>query len=547
MSLPLRASPASLPLPFADPPSGSGSQAPPGIPERTRQRRLWLCLEFQGLPLEIFLRTDGAAPAAVIESAQGGYRVRQASPAAERQGVLRGLGLNAALALCPTLMLKERDQAGEAAAIERLAAWAGQFTSLVSIEPPRSLLLEIHGSLRLFGGLEGLGQILDAGVAAMGFTPRRAVAPTPRAALWLARGADGAVVTEPASLTSCLGRLPLIHTGWPEKTLRILEEMGVVCVFDCLRLPRDGFARRLGPARLADLDRALGRLPEPRTGFRAPETYEGRLELPAETMDSALICRGMQRLLAELEGFLRARGAGVQQPVFGFLHVAGEPTWLTLPLSRPSDSAALLAGLLSERLERCRFPAPVIDLSLTSGPVTAVAASQPTLADGRDTEEGQARGGQGPVEDGRQLVDRLRARLGDDVVRGVCLLADHRPERAWRYRGAGVDDLAARGPRPMVGSGQVGSGGQEALALYGPGRPLWILERPRHLPLRDERPWLDGRLTLREGPERIESGWWDGADVSRDYFVASNPAGTMLWIYRERRAARRWFLHGVFG
>jgi len=547
MSLPLRASRASLPLPFADPPSGSGPQAPPGIPSRTRQRRLWLCLEFSGLPLEIFLRTDGAEPAAVIESAQGGYRVRQANATAEQQGVLSGLGLNAALVLCPTLVLRERDRAGEAAAIERLAAWAGQFTSLVSIEPPRSLLLEIQGSLRLFGGLEGLGQVLDAGVAAMGFTPRRAVAPTPRAALWLARGADGVVVTEPASLTSCLGRLPLIHTGWPEKTLRVLEEMGVVCVADCLRLPRDGFARRLGPERLADLDRALGRLPEPRTGFRAPETYEGRLELPAETLDSDLICRGMQRLLAELEGFLRARGAGVQQPVFGFLHASGEPTWLSLPLSRPTDSAALLAGLLSERLERCRFPAPVIALSLASGPVTAAAVSQPALEEGRDAEEGQACGGQGPVEDGRALVDRLRARLGEDVVRGVCLLADHRPERAWRYRGAGVDDLAPRSPGTSAGFGPSASTGQGTLERYGPGRPLWILEQPRLLSLRDERPWLDGRLALREGPERIESGWWDGADVSRDYFVASNPAGTMLWVYRERRPAHRWFLHGVFG
>ena len=35
-------------------------------------------------------------------------------------------------------------------------------------------------------------------------------------------------------------------------------------------------------------------------------------------------------------------------------------------------------------------------------------------------------------------------------------------------------------------------------------------------------------------------------DVSRDYFVAENPAGERFWIFRERRVGTDWFLHGVF-
>ena len=31
---------------------------------------------------------------------------------------------------------------------------------------------------------------------------------------------------------------------------------------------------------------------------------------------------------------------------------------------------------------------------------------------------------------------------------------------------------------------------------------------------------MTARLELLAGPERIESGWWDGADVQRDYYVA---------------------------
>ena len=46
------------------------------------------------------------------------------------------------------------------------------------------------------------------------------------------------------------------------------------------------------------------------------------------------------------------------------------------------------------------------------------------------------------------------------------------------------------------------------------------------------------------GPERIESGWWDGADVKRDYFIARTPREALVWVYRERQAG--WYLHGIF-
>ena len=266
---------AQVPLPLP-PAADTDSQRPPGLPERSRRRRLWLCLEFPGLPLEIFTDAAETRPAAVIEPARGGHCVCLANAAAGSLGVEPGLPLNAALALCPDLCLKERDRGAEAAAVERLAAWAGQFTSLVSIELPRALLLEIQGSLRLFGGVECLGEALDAGVSALGFRPRRAVAPTPRAALWLARGADGVVVTEAAALAARLAGLALVHTGWPERVLGALREMGVERVGECLRLPRDGFARRLGRECLSDLDRALGRRPEPRVRYRPPEAYRDR-------------------------------------------------------------------------------------------------------------------------------------------------------------------------------------------------------------------------------------------------------------------------------
>ena len=110
---------------------------------------------------------------------------------------------------------------------------------------------------------------------------------------------------------------------------------------------------------------------------------------------------------------------------------------------------------------------------------------------------------------------------------GLKRFPDHRPERAVRRCPPAAHESGA--PSAVVA-----------------GRPLWLLGEPRALAQTGEAPCYDGRLTLLAGPERIESGWWDGHDVARDYFVASNPSEALLWIYRERGGNARWFLHGFF-
>ena len=79
-------------------------------------------------------------------------------------------------------------------------------------------------------------------------------------------------------------------------------------------------------------------------------------------------------------------------------------------------------------------------------------------------------------------------------------------------------------------------------------RPLGLLEQPRRLQESSDAPCYAGRLELMAGPERIEVGWWDGREAARDYFIARNPAGALLWIYSERyRNDAGWYLHGIFG
>ena len=47
-------------------------------------------------------------------------------------------------------------------------------------------------------------------------------------------------------------------------------------------------------------------------------------------------------------------------------------------------------------------------------------------------------------------------------------------------------------------------------------------------------------------PERIESGWWDGAPMRRDYHQARARDGSRLWVFREHAAPGGWFVHGLY-
>ena len=499
---------ASLPLFDAQPPESTVT----GHVGSRNTAGLWTCLFFPGLPLEVH-HGEVADPRGVVVFESG--TVCLAGVAAHAAGVASGLSLNAALALYPGLLPRDRQPGREAELLRRLAAWACSYSSRVSIEPPDSLLMEIGGSLRLFGGREALTRRLAADLRRMGHEARIASAPTPTAALWLARGgAAGAAETE--ALAGALGRLPLAVTRWPAAVRERLHGMGISTLAECLRLPRDGFARRFGKERLAQLDQAVGRCPDPRHGFSPPEHFEAGVDLPAESTDTAYLLRASESVLARMEVFLRARQAGVTWLAVGFRHVAHPASGLRLRLVRPARRARHFRELLESRLERFSLEAPVIGLDFRSSRVLHLASEAASLF---------AAGDFRPAAPGPHLMERLRARLGEEAVHALCLLAEHRPESAWQ--------VAEPGPSPAVPAV--------------PPRPFWLLEEPVRLDVRAGRPAADGPLVPESGPERIETGWWDGQDVARDYYVARDSSGVRLWIFREVRGDRAWYLHGIFG
>lgn len=474
---------------------------------------LWAGLWFERLALECFPRT-GDQPLAIIEEVLGKPRLHACNGAARRSGVVPGMALDAALSLCQDLQSRLRDRAAEAAALEGLADWAFAYTSTISLRPPEGLLLEVGGSLRLFGGLEPLLTRLRRDLGRLGYHATVAVAPTPLAAWWLARCGVEAVITRRAELATRLGELPAGLLSTEAGVREALAGLGLARIGDVMRIPRGGMARRLGPAIWADLDRALGRSPDPQPPYRPAERFHRHVVLPAPVQDSGQLIFAGRRLLAELAGFLQGRGMGARALEFELEHASGPITAFSLELMQPGRDPERLLALLRERLERVEPRAQVQGMGLRVERLEVLTALDGELFDSRPRDDG-----------GAGLVERLRARLGEDAVTGLATVADHRPERAWRTVQPGAKSV----PGPSLP------------------RPAWLLPEPETLAVQEAMPCYQGRLTLVAGPERIEAGWWEGAPVLRDYYVAETADHRRLWIYRELRDPDRWFLHGLFG
>jgi protein ImuB len=288
--------------------------------------------------------------------------------------------------------------------------------------------------------------------------------------------------------------------------------------------------RRFGRELLREIDRAYGHEAEAHAWFEAPNAFDARLELLARVESADALLFAARRLLLQLTGWLTARHAAVAGITLLLHHESARhrhcrSTAVHLVLGMPSRDIEHLTLLLRERLARLDLVAPVIEVSLNADQIVEQAAPNTELfatpvSDAASTE---------------RLVERLQSRLGADAVRQLSLFADHRPEKSIAITTYDSRHRVAAQDMPHSASA----------------RPTWLLKEPVALITRQHKPFYQSPLQLLMGPERIESGWWDDAPATRDYFIAQNERHMLLWIFRLRTmdetAGSGWFLHGFFG
>lgn len=503
--------------------------------------------------------------------ARRGELVVACSLTAQAAGVRIGMPLAEATALIerrgPWTALAH-DPAADQAALQNLAETLERFSPLVgwetvggrcdrhelipppqrdaALQTPDNLLLDITGIGPLFGGEAILVRQVLAELQQQGYRATPALAPTIGAAWGLARVPDAASV----------GDLPLSALRVSATASERLTQLGIETIGAVRALPRASLTARFGPELLLRLDQLDGTAAETIIPWHPLPEYRAEIAFEHPLADREPLEQAVNDLFTRLAGELTAAQLGALRIACRFdceQDVAlGRPLHLQIGLFRASASATHWLELLRMQLEQAHFRGAVGRITigvLQTGPLEQ--RQHELFADGLA----------GSRQALATLIDRLSSRLGEERVILPELRADPLPERAWKAQPgtqAGSPKSKPRSsPKSKSRKKTADEPREDQVALFPAARPLQLFQPP--LPLEVIALAPDGppqvfrfqgqvqRVAWYWGPERIETGWWRGPSVQRDYYRVETDVGLRYWLYRERTAPRAWRLQGAFG
>lgn len=393
-----------------------------------------------------------------------------------------------------------------------------------------ALVAEVRSSLKYFGGLQSIHQTLHEPLqqclsdlelrGEYGY----AATPTVTGSLLLARAGHNRAVYRQDNLRSALGLLPYEVLHLNREQNRRLYNMGVRQLKDLWRLPMAGLRKRFGSELINLLNKALGKTPEPTRNYLPPPAFQTSIELSYGVEDLQRLLPVADEMLAQLNDFLRRRDLVTDLLEFKLQHENRPATEVRLGLRQASRSREHLLLLLQTHFASLSVPAAVSGLKLS------------VLQFDAHTPASESLPGQPAASNSSSLdlfMEQLHARLGVQPVRTLNTVAEHCPEYACQLNE--YDAHSRQGKKQSVPQ-----------TVSDQPRPTWLLPEPQLLTLRNNRLYYRKAITLISGPERIETRWWSGQDIRRDYYVASEAGGSRLWVFRERSGERDWYLHGLF-
>ena len=471
---------------------------------------LWLAIHLPLLPLEVFALGPITTPTVVYETSQRPYSIVAVDNHAQRNGIMTGMSLSVAHARLTKLRAFIRNHQAEQQALVKLATQAIYWSPNVVVHSS-GLLLEIAGSLRLYGGLNPLLAEIKSWINRQYSCVHLAITPTPSSAMLCARHSSSVLITNQTRLVASISQIPVDLLELNQHQQKLLQQIGIQKIGALLRLPRNGLARRLGPAILNMLDRLTGVEADPQITFIPSYRFEETMEcLPARTQVEQLM-PWAKILVQALVSQLLHTCKHVNQIDWLLHHADQPPTPITLRLTDERYGEKSLLELTHLAFDAIHLTDAVKKITLCATPLRHIGEQNSSLFSATD------------MDTWPMLLDRLRHRLGNQQVLGLRTHAEYRPEHAWSFCEPGETD-----PKHQ----------------YAP-RPLWLFLKPHILEVIDGNPYFHGPLEVAKEYERIVSGWWDTFPVRRDYYHARNNHHIDLWIFRELNTGH-WFAHGIF-
>ena len=465
----------------------------------------------------------------------------------------------------------QHDPAADLTALEQLAETLEKFSPVIGIEQdfrqidgrkktkvnqrfqPSSILLDVTGLSHLFGGYEALTMSVSQHCQQQDYCTRIAVADTLGLA-WAATHFNRdcrfesplVVPTEDTQITS---HLPVLGLRIDAMTGQTLTRLGIETVGQLQAIDRGDVRSRLGDDLIRRLDQLTGAIQEPVIVCRKPPEFMANKILEYATSHRETIEVVVNRLVAELCEELKSRQLGslvwkvrlsAQQQTAGID--------FRVSLFQATATADHVVPLVSMQLEqvllaRNRHELNINEVTVEVSSCVLLVQQQRQLFDDNPRLDRQALA---------HLINRLSSRLGNDNVVYPTFQSRAQPERSFQFR-------------PLVDPHRKRRASKAIHTSHVLGRPLRLLSPPIEVAVQreaiaDREPAFckPAQITFNKGvnrtaqeivrswgPERIETGWWHGATVQRDYWSIVTQAGTQFWVFSDLKQ-RKWFVHGEF-
>ena len=428
----------------------------------------------------------------------------QCSELALAAGVIPGMTLSMAMTLCPKLLTKAYQADAERGLLHRLALWAYQYSHQVAIWN-KGLCIEVSKSKSLFGDLTELTQTLKNAATSQSFQIQLAFGYTPEmAALFVQEG----LRPKENTFHKTLSHIAIDAATIPREQIKRLKNMGFRTIGDYFSAPSRARQARIHQDTFLYFDAIAGRHQTPLSWFSPPPVFDQSIEFLRGLESIDMLKFPINRLTQDAAHWLKQRLCATSQLQWEITLENRNSHHLKISLNHPVNSVIGIADPSWLQLEKFFPESPMTSIRLTIQQVHQASPQKRDLfIQTHDT-------------DRSQLLDRLTVRLGKECIKTPRRLQDPRPEYANQLDNNNYNTY----PLPNL-----------------PPRPIWLLDPPESLGSSPEK----AGHTLLQGPERIESGWWDFEPACRRYWICLFQHTRISWIFQDQYS-KSWWLAGWF-
>lgn len=483
---------------------------------QNKSEEIWMYIKFPKLSLEAitmnYSKDFTNKPLVVIDTHKNKRKIIAYNNLSKDYGIDKTISLSTALAMCPDLIIKERNSSQEKKLLNNLAIIGYQFTADITIEN-HALCLEISKSKRLFRGYNNLLCLIHEKISLYKIFAINGFGINPLIAKILCKNKFQKNLPNLNNVYKELNKIPAIKITDNLNTRKIFSQLGIQSIKDLIDIPISLLSERFNSDLISNLEILLNKKQQILCKFKPSKTFHDEIQYINGLTNKESLIFPMKSLLKSLNEYLIAIHCRCSQIIWEFTTPLNVNITMKIKLSRSKNDWSELLNLSRIKLDNINLPKVVEKVSLYCADlIEDKKINNEIFNDNKN--KSQYKG---------NLVDSIVAKVGEKALFTLLTKNEHIPEKAGSITKFDMKQFFEQQTTENT-------------------RPLWLLKTPNPIKFLNGKLYFKSPITILSGPERINDNWWEN-NQQLDYYIARDEEGTNYWIYKS---GVKWFIHGIF-